>query len=239
MLVTTAWIEKNYNKFNELYFDGTLPHIQFKTSRSKKSWGFASFKYDFKNSTIIPLSITLSNYYDSPEYVKIQTLLHEMIHIEDYFWHPEHFIINGKKVRGNYYDAHGTWFVKEAARITAESGYNIATHVTTPEISCSKLSTKSKMLADRKKNIGRIIVVTDCHTYWLFKTDIYKIENVKRLIKRQLPTFTRIVEYTFDNETLASRRSCNNKLTGWHMSKRSMMDFAEKYKFTTVKSYKL
>ncbi len=239
MLVTTSWIEKNYNKFNTLYFGGTLPKIEFKTSRSKGTWGFASFRYDFKNSTIIPLSITMSNYYDSPEDVKIQTLLHEMIHIEDYFWHPEHFIRNGRKITGHYYDAHGYWFQQEAKRITSESGYQIAKHVTKEEIGSSKLSVRSKALVDRKVNIARMVVVCDGHTYWMFKTDIYKLDNVKKLIKRQLPAFTRIVEYTFDNESLASRRSCNTKLSGWHMMKRGMMEFAEKYKFTTVKSYKL
>lgn len=239
MLVTISWIEKNYNKFNNLYFGGTLPKIEFKISHSKRSWGFASYKYDFKNSTIIPLSITLSNYYDSPEYVKIQTLLHEMIHIEDYVCHSEHFIKNGRKIRGNHYDAHGYWFQQEAKRITSESGYQIANHVTKEEIDSSKLSVRSKALVDRKVNIARMIVVCDGHTYWMFKTDINKIENVKRLIRRQLPTFTQIIEYTFDNESLAARRSCNTKLSGWHMVKRGMMEFAEKYKFTTVKSYKL
>ena len=237
MLVTTSWIKKNYNKFNKLYFNNSLPNIEFKISHSKHTWGFAAFKYDFKNNTIIPISITLSNYYDSPEDVKIQTLLHEMIHIKDYIENPTHYIINGKRVRANYYNAHGIWFVREAARITIESGYNIATHVTTPEIKRSNISTHSKALIDRKANIARMIVVCDGYTYWMFKTDTNKIENVKKLIKSQLPTFNRIVEYTFNNESLASRRSCNTKLSGWHMSKREMMNFAEKYKFTTIKSY--
>lgn len=239
MIVTTSWIEYNYNKFNKLYFGDTLPSISFNTSRSKKTWGYASYKYDFINSTIIPLSITISNYYDSPEDVKIQTLLHEMIHIEDYFWHPEHFIRNGKKISKHYYDAHGSWFMNEANRITKESGYKIANHVTHEEIGRSCLSVRSQALVNRKINIGRMVVVCDGHTYWMFKTDIYKIENVKRLIRRQLPTFTRIVEYTFDNESLSARRSCNTRLSGWHYSKQGMMNFAEKYKFTTVKSYTL
>ena len=98
MLVTKNWIEKNYNKFNKLYWDGKLPVIEFKINRSRNTWGFASFRYDFMNDTIIPLAITMSNYYDSPENVKIQTLLHEMIHIADYTFQPEHFIHNGRKV---------------------------------------------------------------------------------------------------------------------------------------------
>ena len=237
MLVTKTWIAKNYNKFNKLYFGNTLPNIEFKISRSKNTWGYASYKYDFANNTIIPLSITLSNYYDSPEDVKIQTLLHEMIHIEDYFWHPEHFIRNGKKVRKNYYDAHGIWFCQEAARITLESGYNIATHVTHEEIGRSCLSVRSQRLVDNKLKDARIIVATDNSSYWIFKTDIYKMYNVKKLIKRQLPTFTKITEYTTGNQSLANRRSCSTKLSGWHYTRMQMMNFAEQNKFTTINSY--
>ena len=239
MIVTTSWIEYNYNKFNKLYFGDTLPSISFKTSRSKKTWGYASYKYDFINSTIIPLSITISNYYDSPEDVKIQTLLHEMIHIEDYFWHPEHFIRNGKKITGHYYDAHGNWFMNEANRITEESGYKIANHVTHEEVGRSCLSVRSQRLADNKLKDARIIVASDNCSYWIFKTDIYKINTVVKLIKYQLPHMKKITEYTTNNSSLASRRSCNTKLSGWHYSKQGMMNFAEKYQFTTIKSYTL
>ena len=130
MIVTTTWIEHNYTTFNNLYWNGMLPNISFKISRSRNNWGFASFRYDFMNNTIVPLAITMSNYYDSPENVKIQTLLHEMIHIADYTFHPEHFICNGYKVSARLYDAHGYWFNAEAKRLTNESGYKIANHVT-------------------------------------------------------------------------------------------------------------
>ena len=61
-----------------------LPNINFVVSRARNSWGMAYYKFDWKNDTIIPEKIAISNYYDSPENVKIQTLLHEMIHIADY-----------------------------------------------------------------------------------------------------------------------------------------------------------
>lgn len=239
MLVTTSWIEKNYNKFNNLYFCGTLPRIEFKTSRSKHTWGFASYKYDFANSTIIPLSITLSNYYDSPEEIKIQTLLHEMIHIEDYMWHPEHFIKNSKKITGHYYDAHGYWFQQEAKRITKESGYQIAKHVTKEEIGRSCLSERSQNIMNNKTKDARIIAVFDGINVWYFKTDVYKIENVKKLIKHHLPTYKKCWELTFDYEPLAARRSCNTKLSGWRMNRANFMTRMMQYKATTIKSYSL
>lgn len=239
MIVTTSWIEYNYNKFNKLYFGNTLPNISFKTSNTKKAWGYATYKYDFINSTIIPLSITISNYYDSPEDVKIQTLLHEMIHIEDYFWHPEHFIRNGKKVSGNYYNAHGSWFKNEANRITKESGYKITNHVSREDVGRSCLSVHAQKLLDNKIKDARIIVVSNNISYWIFKTDIYKINTVINLIKNQFPNMKKITEYTTNNSSLASFRSCNTRLSGWCYSKQGMMNFAEKYQFTTIRSYSI
>ena len=239
MLVTISWIKENYEKFNNLYFGGYLPKIQFKISRSRHSWGFASFRYDFVNSTIIPTCITMSNYYDSPEDVKIQTLLHEMIHIEDYMWHPEHFIKNGRKVHGKTYNAHGAWFQSEANRISNESGYEIAKHVTRDEIGRSCLSDHSLELLENKKDIARLVVASNGERYWMFKTDEYKVDNVVGLIRYQLPEYRKITIYSFDYEPIARRRSCNTKLSGWRFMKEGLMRTLEKYKATTIKSYKI
>ena len=46
MIVTKSWIENNYNKYNNLYFGGVLPKIEFKISRSKKTWGQADYIYN-------------------------------------------------------------------------------------------------------------------------------------------------------------------------------------------------
>ena len=221
MIVTTAWIEKNYNKFNNLYWNGMLPKIGFKTSRSRNAWGFASFRYDFRNDTIIPLTITMSNYYDSPENVKIQTLLHEMIHIADYTFHPEHFIRNGRKV-------------------SARSYYKIATHVTKEEFGCSKLSESTIRAQENKKNNAIICVVYGTSgTNFYFKTDIYKIKLMKATI--QSYTFYRIGEiktvkyYTFKNDDLANMRSCGKSLRGWFLDNISMKNKLREIKATEVK----
>lgn len=240
MIVTTAWIEKNYNKFNNLYWNGMLPKIGFKTSRSRNAWGFASFRYDFRNDTIIPLTITMSNYYDSPENVKIQTLLHEMIHIADYTFHPEHFIRNGRKVSARSYDAHGYWFNTEAQRLSKESGYKIATHVTKEEFGCSKLSESTIRAQENKKNNAIICVVYGTSgTNFYFKTDIYKIKLMKATI--QSYTFYRIGEiktvkyYTFKNDGLANMRSCGKSLRGWFLDNISMKNKLREIKATEVK----
>ena len=44
MIVTKSWIENNYNKYNNLYFGDVLPKIEFKISRSKKTWGYATYE---------------------------------------------------------------------------------------------------------------------------------------------------------------------------------------------------
>ena len=240
MLVTKNWIEKNYNKFNKLYWDGKLPVIEFKINRSRNTWGFASFRYDFMNDTIIPLAITMPNYYDSPENVKIQTLLHEMIHIADYTFHPEHFIRNGRKVSARSYDAHGYWFNTEAQRLSKESGYKIANHVTKEEIGCSKLSESTIRAQENKRNNAIICVVYGTSgTNFYFKTDIYKIKLMKATIKSY--TFYRIGEvktvkyYTFKNDRIANMRSCGKNLRGWFLDNMSMQNKLREIKATEVK----
>ena len=89
MLVTTKWMAEKYAYFNSKYWNGQLPYISFSVNNSRKTWGFATYRYVLNQSrtrieTIKPISITLSNYYDSPEEIKETTLLHEMIHIADY-----------------------------------------------------------------------------------------------------------------------------------------------------------
>lgn len=220
MIVTTAWIEKNYNKFNKEFFGNMLPNIAFKTNRSRKNWGFATYTYDWAHDTIHPTSITISNYYDSPENVKIQTLLHEMIHIADYTFHPEHFIKNHRKVSIRQYDAHGEWFMNEANRISRESGYKITNYVTKEEVGVSCLSEKSQRCLENKKNNALICVVhgtTGMNFY--FKTDVHKVDLVKKTISRytfyKLGSVKNVKFYSFDNEKYANIRSCAVYLKGW------------------------
>ena len=238
MLVTKNWIEKNYNKFNKLYWDGKLPVIEFKISRSRNTWGFASFRYDYANDTIHPLALTLSNYYDSPENVKINTLLHEMIHIADYTFHPEHFIRNGRRVTGHYYDAHGYWFRGEAKRIE-KFGWTIAKHVTKEEENVSKLSAKSKACLERKKDVALICVLrgsTGMNFY--FKTDIYKVKEIPSTVKRyrfwRIGEVRKIEFYTFKDEKLAAMRSCGKRLSGWHLNNEGMLKKLESIKATKM-----
>lgn len=239
MLVTTKWIEDNYNKFNKQLWEGKLPKIQFKTNRARQSWGFASYRFDYANDTIIPEGITMSNYYDSPEAVKLQTLLHEMIHIADYTFHPERFFKNGRRISTRTYNAHGWWFNAEAERITKLTGYTITSHVTKEEIRKSTFSEKTKRCIEHKQNSALLCVIKGTHCNFWFKTDIYKVKMLKRTIKSY--TFYRIGEiksikyYTFNDVRLANVRSCGARLRGWFASNVEMMAKLKEIKATEVR----
>ena len=240
MLVTVSWLEKYYNKFNRELWNGMLPNVELKVSRAKHDWGCAYFIYDFPNNTIIPEKITISNYYDSPENVKIQTLLHEMIHIADYTFHPEHFIHNHRKVSARQYDAHGYWFNQEAKRISKESGYKVTNHVTKEEQGCSKLSDNSKKLMKLKNDHSLVCVVTgENGRIFYFKTDIYKIKTVKSTLPLirwyEIDKIKSVKWYSVNSPKFSQMRSCGKSIRGWYVTKVEMNNMLQHLKATEVK----
>lgn len=239
MLVTKSWIQSNYNKFNNLYWDGKLPDISFKVGRAKKTWGYAAFNYDYRNSTIHPTYIVISNYYDSPENVKIQTLLHEMIHIADYTFHPEHFIKNGRRVSARYYDAHGTWFKKEAQRISEASGYKITAMVTKDEQNVSKLSGASSQRMDSKReNLLISAVYGNNGNVFYFVTSKNNVDIVRHTITLynfyKLNGVKYVKFYTIKDYRYLRYRACCRSLRGWHISR---MEFINKLKNMKATEY--
>lgn len=239
MLVTKSWIEKKYNEFNKLYWEDKLPHnLNFKVNRSHRNWGMASYKFDYINDTIVPESITISNYYDSPESVKIQTLLHEMIHIADYFFYPERFFKNGRRISKRIYDPHGWWFNTEAKRISKASGYLISNRVTTMEMNASTLSQKSQRNIKAKQDKALICAVFGTNGIWYFKTDINKAQYLKNTLKKAydwrltIGDFKEVKFYKFNNPYLATRKSCSSRIVGWRTDKNRFIDYLKKIKGT-------
>jgi len=237
MLVTLDWMHYNYYKFNKEYFGDLLPAIEFKISRSKKMWGFAEFIYDYTNSTVIPDSITMSNYYDSPEEVKLNTLLHEMIHIADYTFNPHHFIKNHKPVSGHSYDAHGWWFKQECERLK-KYGWDIQKHVSEESQAISSLSKNSIRCLNNKKANCIVCIVRSENKAFAMKTDINKIPDLRKAIKkislRQWKEFLNgneimVTFYKSNNERLAAKRSCWTKLTGKNMPISYLQDYLDSY----------
>lgn len=221
MLVTVSWIANNYDKFNKLYFDGTLPKINFKVSRSRKTWGYASFKYNLAKNTVTPTEITISNYYDSPEEVKLSTLLHEMIHIKDYTVNPHHYIKNSRKVRG--YDAHGYYFISECERLK-KYGWNISDKVTDEERLCSTCSERSKKLEQQKINTSIVVVIYGNNGYnWMIKTNDKFFTLISIAIcnvdwNYTLNGVSNIKCFRITDRNLALKRSNSKNLSGWKYS---------------------
>ena len=224
MLVTTSWIKNNYQKYNKLYFGGVLPNIDFKISRSKKTWGYASYAYNLISNEVTPTSITISNYFESPENIKLTTLLHEMIHIYDYTINPTHFVKNGKKVR---YDSHGDWFKTEAARIYKLSGLDIQEFVTKEEEEVSQLSSKAAQNLEYQKEVALVCVVNGTTSSWFFKTNVWQaklalneIENISW--EREIGKVKNIKFYKFNDPNLAACRSCGKRIRGWKFNKEEL-----------------
>ena len=239
MIVTKSWIENNYNKYNNLYFGGILPNIEFKISRSKKTWGYAAYNYNLFTNKVIPFSITISNYFDSPEEVKLTTLLHEMIHIYDYTVNPTHFVKNGRKVK---YDAHGYWFKNEAARIYKLSGLDIQEYVTKEEKEVSKLSERAAQNVENQKEVALVCVVNGSISSWFFKTNIWQAETALNVIgniswEREIGKVKSIKFYKFNDPKLAARRSCGKRLKGWKFDNQGLLRKLEEIKATETRKF--
>lgn len=226
MLVTTKWMEEKYAYFNSKYWNGQLPGISFSISNSRKTWGFATYRYILNDSrtrieTIKPLSITLSNYYDSPEEVKETTLLHEMIHIADYFFHPEHFINLRRTGKNKKYDAHGyVFFMKEADRLAAD-GWEIQKYVTMEAKSVSTLSDENEKKLEKRASTGYIVCIANGKNStkggkWVMRTDKSKMQYFDDLFNGYDKNW---MESNFENPKwyecycieFANKRKCSTK----------------------------
>ena len=239
MIVTKSWIENNYNKYNNLYFGGVLPKIEFKISRSKKTWGQADYIYNRFTNKLTPISISISNYFNSPEEVKLTTLLHEMIHIYDYTVNPTHFVKNGKKVK---YDAHGYWFKNEAARIYKLSGLDIQKYVTKEEKEVSQLSERAAQNIENQKEVALVCVVNGSISSWFFKTNVWQAETALGTIgniswEREIGKVKSIKFYKFDDPKLAAHRSCGKRLKGSKFNTEGILRKLEEIKATEIRKF--
>lgn len=166
MIVTTEWMEENYANFNRLAFGGQLPNIRMViNNRLSRAWGRAMYRISLRGGTCTPLKIEMVNKRDCPEEVLRNILVHEMIHVEDYALHPEHFIVKtyyGEYKQNRNYDAHGNWFQEECNRINSMNlGVTATTKIQSWESAASKLTDKAQAALDKrtalKKQEGAII----------------------------------------------------------------------------------
>lgn len=175
--VDLDWVKRKYNEFNRRYFNNELPVPEFKIGRSKHFWGYASCSLNKELKKTYGYKVTISNYYISSERCKCNTLLHEMIHIKDFYCHADRYC------RRRGYDSHGSWFLSEARRINRD-GWDISNHVQEWEESESELSEYAKEKEERKRKEGYIIGFVkysefkdEGKAYFVFKTDGKHIEK--------------------------------------------------------------
>lgn len=144
MLIDIKWLQDNYAKYSQEFFEGKMPPVTFKISKTMGRRGDASCTIDYVGGRVVfcDYVIRVSNAYDVDEKHKLNTLLHEMIHIYDYYNHPEHYIVKtaaGWK-KNRRYDAHGSELFLPMAEMINQRGFNITKYVTQEEKSESEYS---------------------------------------------------------------------------------------------------
>ena len=219
MTVSEEWMRAAYDKFNKLYWNGELPsNIYFRLNgRLKNSFARANFKYSEwqKQPDGTCLShlkkiegIEFSTNNKGETWVFENTMIHEMIHIADYFYHPEHFGLmwkNGRTVSSfsnKPYDAHGAiFFLKEAQRLS-QYGWDIQKMVTPEEhMSLQKSDDyeRKKEAAKKRKERERRKKQKEINRFnqlaYTFDRINNKSEIINTLIQKYTNNFTQPIGY--------------------------------------------
>ena len=115
MTLTISYISEKFEKYNNLYFNGSLKTPKFKISNSKRALGTLSIsrRLNFYGGYTKEHTISISKYYDRTEKQYDNTLIHEMIHMYVY------------RVEGHKHDGvlgHGLRFIRQCRRIRKDYG---------------------------------------------------------------------------------------------------------------------
>lgn len=105
---TTEFLKISYNKLNSELFGNELPSnidLVVKSAPSKSFFGRATATIYRRLRKLTPNSIILNGSATLTLHEWLEVVVHEMVHIVDYTFHPEHFF-------GRKYDAHGPWFLE-------------------------------------------------------------------------------------------------------------------------------
>lgn len=174
MLYTREWVEEKYNYYNKLIWGGELPSfnsIEFSIIKTKKLWGRAGCKSWGRDLDGIPYAkqpiLQLSNYLDAPEWAKLNTLVHEMCHLYEFFCDPKYILDVFKRGRynSNYpKHGHGTIFFEQARRVESICGIEITRYVSQERLASASLSdeirTKAQGKIDRNGGIDMMLLIT-------------------------------------------------------------------------------
>ena len=120
---TIEFLEEAYEYLNNKLFKGKLPEdIEFKIEHSLEDndAGHTYANDDKTEGEFVIDRVSLNGTLMMTIHSWLETILHEMIHVMDFKFHPEHF---NKKINPNY-DYHKGWFMKEADKFK-KYGFNI------------------------------------------------------------------------------------------------------------------
>ena len=167
MTLTISYISEKFEKYNNLYFNGSLKAPKFKISNSKRALGTLSIsrRLNFYGGYTKEHTISISKYYDRTEKQYDNTLIHEMIHL----------YISQNDIKDN--GSHGRRFKAECARIN-KYGWDLSR---TTDISGWKLSEEAQKRLDNKLSNATYSVIV----YQMYDTDntqfIFRVAKGKEL----------------------------------------------------------
>lgn len=167
MTLTISYISEKFEKYNNLYFNGSLKTPKFKISNSKRALGTLSIsrRLNFYGGYTKEHTISISKYYDRTEKQYDNTLIHEMIHL---YISQNDIIDNG---------SHGRRFKAECARIN-KYGWDLSR---TTDISGWKLSEEAQKRLDNKLSNATYEIIV----YQMYDTDntqfIFRVAKGKAL----------------------------------------------------------
>ena len=167
MTLTISYISEKFEKYNNLYFNGSLKTPKFKISNSKRALGTLSIsrRLNFYGGYTKEHTISISKYYDRTEKQYDNTLIHEMIHL---YISQNDIIDNG---------SHGRRFKAECARIN-KYGWDLSR---TTDISGWKLSEEAQKQLDNKLSNATYEIIV----YQMYDTDntqfIFRVAKGKAL----------------------------------------------------------
>ena len=118
MIPTIPYIQRKFQEYNALYFDGSLPEIPVRLSNAKGFLGKVSFRKErqglFGKTKNTGFVLRINTRIDLPEEVVEDTILHEMIH----YYIAFHQLPDTS--------SHGTLFRQMMARINRQGNRHIA-----------------------------------------------------------------------------------------------------------------
>ena len=122
---TKKFLKNGYDMLNEKLFNNKLPSdFEFKIEHSLEDndAGHTYANDNKKESEFVIDGVSLNGTLMMTIHSWLETILHEMIHVMDFKFHPEHFV-DARKT-GVPYDEHKGWFMEQANKFK-NKGFNV------------------------------------------------------------------------------------------------------------------